>query len=64
MPRVPVPDDVAAVLAKPYFAVVATLLPDGSPHSVPVWTDMEGERIVFFTHRARRATSSATRAPR
>jgi PPOX class probable F420-dependent enzyme len=24
-------------------------LPDGSPHSVPLWVGLEGERIVFLT---------------
>jgi PPOX class probable F420-dependent enzyme len=28
---------------------LATTLPDGSPHSVPVWIDMEGDRVVFMT---------------
>jgi len=30
-------------------AHVATVLPDGAPHSVPVWIGVEGERVVFFT---------------
>lgn len=38
---------------RPYFeraAVVhaATLLPDGAPHSVPVWVGVEGDRLAFF----------------
>ena len=47
MPRVPVPDDVAAVLAKPHIAVVATLLPDGSPHSAATWYDWEDGRVFL-----------------
>ena len=31
------------------YAHLATLLPDGSPHSVPVWVGLEGDRIAFFT---------------
>jgi PPOX class probable F420-dependent enzyme len=31
------------------FAHVATLMPDGSPHSVAVWAGIEDGRIVFFT---------------
>jgi PPOX class probable F420-dependent enzyme len=31
------------------FGHIATLMPDGSPHSVAVWVGIEGERIVFFT---------------
>lgn len=38
---------------RPYFeraavAHVATLLPDGGPHSVPVWVGVEGDRLAFF----------------
>ncbi|GAA3658737.1 TIGR03618 family F420-dependent PPOX class oxidoreductase [Microbacterium marinilacus] len=36
-----------------YFATnavahVATILPDGSPHSVPVWVGVEGEQLAIF----------------
>jgi PPOX class probable F420-dependent enzyme len=31
------------------IAHVATVLPEGSPHVVPVWISMEGEHIVFIT---------------
>lgn len=34
---------------RPNVVHVATLLPDGSPHSVPVWARLEGERVAFFT---------------
>lgn len=29
-------------------AHLATLLPDGSPHSVPVWAGVEGEHLAIF----------------
>lgn len=40
--------------AKPFFetdavAHLATLMADGSPHSIPLWVAVEGERLVFFT---------------
>lgn len=39
------------------IAHLATVLPDGGPHSVPVWLGTEGERLVFITgpdsHKAR-----------
>ncbi|MCG7416631.1 TIGR03618 family F420-dependent PPOX class oxidoreductase [Microbacterium sp. ACRRU] len=40
--------------ARPFFestavAHLSTLMSDGSPHSVPVWIAVEGERLVFFT---------------
>ena len=31
------------------FVHLATLLPDGSPHSIPVWAILEDGRIAFFT---------------
>lgn len=39
---------------KPYFetdvvAHLATLMKDGSPHSIPLWVAVEGERLVLFT---------------
>jgi hypothetical protein len=30
-------------------AHLATLMPDGSPHSVPVWVGMRGDRIAIQT---------------
>jgi PPOX class probable F420-dependent enzyme len=43
------PDDVRALFAAANFAHLATLLPDGSPHSVAVWADVEDDRVFFFT---------------
>jgi PPOX class probable F420-dependent enzyme len=41
--------NVRALFEGANFAHVATVMPDGSPHSVPVWVGVEGERIAFFT---------------
>jgi PPOX class probable F420-dependent enzyme len=38
-----------ALFDGPNYAHLATLLPDGSPHSVPLWVGLEGERILFLT---------------
>lgn len=40
--------------AKPFFeadaiAHLATLMRDGSPHSVPLWVGVEGDRLAIFT---------------
>jgi PPOX class probable F420-dependent enzyme len=43
------PDDVRPFFSGTNIAHMATLLPDGSPHSVPMWVDMEGERIAILT---------------
>jgi PPOX class probable F420-dependent enzyme len=47
MPKGPVPPSIAEFLALPHFAVVATLRPDGSPHSVATWYDWEDGRILL-----------------
>jgi PPOX class probable F420-dependent enzyme len=45
----PLSSDVRALLEEPNFAHLATLMPDGSPHSAPVWVDVEGDRILIAT---------------
>ncbi len=47
MPRVPVPPEVDAFLAKPNPAVVATVRPDGSPHSAATWYDWADGRVLL-----------------
>ena len=43
-------DDAArALFTGQNIAHVATILPDGGPHSVPVMIDVEGEYLAFFT---------------
>lgn len=42
------PEEVRDLLEGPNFAHLATVLPDGAPHSVPLWIGVEGEHIVFF----------------
>jgi len=46
MPPVPVPPEVEQFLRKPLPAVIATLRPDGSPHTVPTWYDWEDGRVL------------------
>ena len=40
---------VRRVLAGTSIAHLATVLPDGSPHTVPLWVDTRGEQVVFLT---------------
>ncbi|HEV8099079.1 MAG TPA: PPOX class F420-dependent oxidoreductase [Gaiellaceae bacterium] len=47
MPRVPVPAEVDAFLRLPNPAVVGTVRPDGSPHTVPTWYDWEDGRVLL-----------------
>jgi PPOX class probable F420-dependent enzyme len=37
------------LIDRPNFAHLATLMPDGSPQSVPVWVGREGEHLVICT---------------
>jgi PPOX class probable F420-dependent enzyme len=45
-------------------AHVATVLPDGSPHSVPVWVGWEGDRIAFLTSPGSRKARNIAVDPR
>jgi PPOX class probable F420-dependent enzyme len=47
VPQVPVPPEVDDFLSRPNPAVVATLRPDGSPHTVPTWYDWEDGRVLL-----------------
>jgi PPOX class probable F420-dependent enzyme len=40
---------VKELLDGPNFAHLATLMPDGSPQSVPVWIGRDGDRIIVCT---------------
>ena len=42
-------DEARALFAGPNIAHIATLLPDGGPHSVPMMMDIEGDHLAFFT---------------
>jgi PPOX class probable F420-dependent enzyme len=53
-------DDVRPFLDGVNTAHLATVMPDGAPHSVPVWIGTEGDRIVFLTDpRSRKARNVA-----
>jgi PPOX class probable F420-dependent enzyme len=56
--------DVRRVLDGTAIAHLATVLPDGSPHSVPVYIGAYGERVVFFTGPAMRKARNLRRDPR
>jgi len=57
-------DAVRTLLDGPNFAHVATVLPDGAPHSVPVWVGLEGNRIAFLTAPGSRKARNLARDPR
>jgi PPOX class probable F420-dependent enzyme len=64
LPPVPIPPEVAEFLARPNPAVVATLRPDGSPHSVPTWYDWEAGRALLNMSESRLRLRFMRRDPR
>jgi PPOX class probable F420-dependent enzyme len=64
MPRTPVPVDVDEFLSRPNPAVVATLRPDGSPHSAATWYDWEDGRVLLNMDESRLRLRHLRRDPR
>jgi PPOX class probable F420-dependent enzyme len=64
VPRVPVPREVDEFLHRPNPAVVATLRPDGSPHTVPTWYDWEDGRVLLNMDESRLRLGYMRRDPR
>lgn len=56
--------DVRRVLDGTPIAHLATVLPDGSPHVVPLWIGTHGDRIVFLTGPDSRKARNLRRDPR
>jgi PPOX class probable F420-dependent enzyme len=56
--------DVRRALDGASIAHLATVLPDGSPHAVPVFVGAHGERIVFLTGPGSRKARNLRRDPR
>jgi PPOX class probable F420-dependent enzyme len=56
--------DVRRVLDGTSIAHLATVLPDGSPHVVPIWIGALGDRIVFLTGPGSRKARNLRRDPR
>ncbi|AQZ68522.1 Pyridoxamine 5'-phosphate oxidase-related, FMN-binding [[Actinomadura] parvosata subsp. kistnae] len=46
------------------LAHLATVLPDGSPHSIPLWVGTRGDHIVFLTGPQSRKARNLRRDPR
>jgi PPOX class probable F420-dependent enzyme len=52
------------VLTTNVLAHLATVLPDGSPHSIPVWVDTHDGRVVVLTGPTSRKARNIRRDPR
>ena len=56
--------DVRRALDGTPVAHLATVLPDGSPHTVPLWVGTRGDQIVFLTGPGSRKARNLRRDPR
>jgi PPOX class probable F420-dependent enzyme len=56
-------DEARALLAGPNTAHLATIRPDGTPMSHPVWCGLEGDRIIVSTGRSRPKTRNVEHDP-
>jgi PPOX class probable F420-dependent enzyme len=46
------------------FPTLATIMADGSPHAISIWSGVEDDRIVFFTGRDSLKARNIARDPR
>ena len=61
---IPLTEDIKHLLDGANFVHLATLMPDGSPQSVPVWAGREGDRIVICTGEGSLKGKNTSRDPR
>jgi PPOX class probable F420-dependent enzyme len=61
---IPLSEDIKQLLDGANFVHLATLMPDGSPQSVPVWAGREGDRIVICTGEGSLKAKNTLRDPR
>jgi PPOX class probable F420-dependent enzyme len=64
MPEPPLPPEVDALLRNANPAVIATVRPDGSPHTAATWYDWDGGRLLVNMDRSRRRLANMRRDPR
>jgi len=56
--------DVRSLIDAPNFVHLATLMPDGSPQSVPVWVGRDGDRLIICTGEGSLKAKNTARDPR
>lgn len=59
-----IPASHAALVEAPPVAALTTLMPDGSPHTTPVWCNFDGECVLVNTMRGFRKERNMRRDPR
>ncbi len=63
-PMTELPADVRRLFDGPNYAHLATLMPDGAPHSAPLWVGLEGDRIALLTSPSSRKARNMARDAR
>ena len=56
--------EIKQLVDRPNFAHLSTLMPDGSPQSVPVWVGRDGDRILVCTGEGSLKAANTRRDPR
>src|SRR6201986_4916496 len=64
MPKPPLPPALSEFLAQPNPSVIATLRPDGSPHTTPTWYLWEDSRVLVNMDESRKRLEYMRRDPR
>jgi len=64
MPKPPLPGELTEFLAAPHPSVIATLEPDGTPHSAATWYLWEGGRVLVNMEETRKRLDYLRRDPR
>jgi PPOX class probable F420-dependent enzyme len=64
VPAPPLPPELDAFLAQPNQAVIATLRPDGHPHTVPTWYEWSAGRLLVNMDESRSRLGHLRRDPR
>ena len=64
MPKPPLPSELQEFLAAPNPSVIATITPDGSPHTAATWYDWEDGRAFVNMADSRRRLDNIREDPR
>ena len=56
--------EIKQLVDRPNFAHLATLMPDGSPSSTPIWVGREGDRLLICTSEGSLKGRNSQRDPR
>ena len=64
MPKPPLPPEIEEFLAEPNPSVIATVAPDGSPHTAATWYLWEDGRVLVNMDEGRKRLAYLRRDPR